>query len=68
MLIRDAKIEDAKRLIILLEQMSSTYAMDLKTMRNRIKSFETKNHQLLVAEDSGNIVGVISFSCYEHFR
>lgn len=68
MFVRNAVIKDADRLIDLLKQMSPTYAMDIKTMQQRIQAFEKQNHQLLVAEDNSQIVGVISFSCYEHFR
>lgn len=68
MLIRKATLQDAENLIVLLTQMSSTYAMNLEMMQQRIKAYETHDHQLLVAEDNGILVGVIAFNYYEHFR
>jgi ribosomal protein S18 acetylase RimI-like enzyme len=68
MLIRKATLADAEKLIALFLQMSPTYAMSLDTIQQRIKAFDTHNHQLLIAEDNNQLVGMIAFGFYEHFR
>ncbi|MGE3919786.1 MAG: GNAT family N-acetyltransferase [Gammaproteobacteria bacterium] len=65
MLIRPATLDDAFRLIILLEQLG--YKMTLEDMEKRIKIFHEKNNYIFVAEENEKILGVIAFGYYEKF-
>jgi len=66
MFIRRAQIEDASQLIPLLKQMG--YNLDVVQMAARISAYLVDNNYLLVAEEEGNILGVIGFSLFEMFR
>ena len=68
MLTRNVKESDASQLATLLEQMGSKFKMSLKEMQGRIAAFNSKGHQIIVAEQEGFIRGVIAFGCYEQFR
>jgi GNAT superfamily N-acetyltransferase len=68
MIIRNAKEKDASQLITLLMQMGPKYEMNLKNMKGRIAAFNSKGHQIVVAEQDDIIIGLIAFGCYEQFR
>lgn len=68
MKIRNATENDAAQLTTLLAQMGSKFEMSLKAMTERISAFNSKGHQILVAEMNDSIIGLIAFGCYEQFR
>lgn len=68
MKIRHAAQQDAPILRTLLAQMGENYQRSIEEIENRIQSFVSARHQLLVAEIDGVIVGFIAFGCYEQFR
>ncbi len=68
MIIREAILDDAAQLAILLGQMGAVYKRSIQDIHERITSFNRERHQLLVAEMDSKVVGLIAFGCYEQFR
>lgn len=66
--IRPARQADASSLSELLAQMGVNYKRTSKEIKDRISAYQRDSHQLLVAEESGKIIGLIAFACYEQFR
>ena len=68
MIFRNAIQSDAAQLVTLVEQMGPNYGMTLENMQDRIRAFDSKNHQIIVAEEGKLLIGVIAFACYEQLR
>lgn len=66
MFIRNATIKDTRDIINLMHQMG--YTLNTEIVKERIKKFQKPLHQILISEHNSQIVGLIAFACYEHFR